>query len=48
MTEETQEILMKSAAVVLYIGLGAIVSWIFFYLKRRDLFGGYIGGPAPA
>ena len=24
--------------------LGAFLGWIFFYFKRRDLLGGYIGG----
>lgn len=26
------------------IFLGAFISWIFYYLKKRDLFGGFIGG----
>ena len=35
---------MKLFAVAIYLGLGALVSWIYYYMKRRDLFGGYIGG----
>jgi len=31
-------------AIVIYLSLGALVSYIFYSLKRRDLFGGYIGG----
>ncbi len=31
-------------AIAIFLGLGAIVSFIFYTLKRRDLFGGYIGG----
>lgn len=31
-------------AIAIFLGLGAIVSLIFYTLKRRDLFGGYIGG----
>jgi len=31
-------------AIVLYVGLGAAVAFIFYNWKRRDLFGGYIGG----
>ena len=31
-------------ATVLYIGLGVLVAFIFYNLKKRDLFGGYIGG----
>jgi uncharacterized membrane protein YeaQ/YmgE (transglycosylase-associated protein family) len=26
------------------IGIGAVMSWLFYSIKRRDLFGGYIGG----
>lgn len=29
---------------LVYIALGAAVSWFFFYLKRLDLFGGFLGG----
>ncbi len=32
--------------IVLYIGLGAMVAFIFYNFKKRDLFGGYIGGLA--
>lgn len=44
MSDELTNILMKILAIAIYIGLGAIVSWIFFSLKKRDLFGGFIGG----
>lgn len=36
--------LMKLLAIAIYIAVGALVSWIFYSLKRRDLFGGFIGG----
>lgn len=36
--------LMKLLAIAIYIAMGALVSWIFYNLKRRDLFGGFIGG----
>ena len=36
--------LMKLLAIVIYLAMGALVSWIFYSLKRRDLFGGFIGG----
>lgn len=36
--------LMKLLAIAIYIAMGALVSWIFYSLKRRDLFGGFIGG----
>ena len=35
-------VLLQSIAIILVIG--AIVAWIFYYWKMRDLFGGYIGG----
>jgi uncharacterized membrane protein YeaQ/YmgE (transglycosylase-associated protein family) len=31
-------------AVAIFLALGALVSFIFYSLQRRDLFGGYIGG----
>lgn len=44
MSDEIISFLMKLLAIVLYIGLGALVSWIYYNLKRKDLLGGYIGG----
>ena len=44
MSEEVTSFFMKILAIIIYLGLGAIVSWIFYYFKRRDLFGGFIGG----
>ncbi len=44
MSEELLNFMMKLAAIAIYIGLGLIVSWIYYFLKRRDLFGGFIGG----
>jgi uncharacterized membrane protein YeaQ/YmgE (transglycosylase-associated protein family) len=44
MSDALIQFLKNLLAIVIYIGLGAIVSWIFFVLKRRELFGGYIGG----
>ncbi|MFW5807630.1 MAG: hypothetical protein ACOCWH_01105 [Spirochaetota bacterium] len=29
-------------AVILFIGL--IVSWIFYFIRKRDIFGGFVGG----
>jgi uncharacterized membrane protein YeaQ/YmgE (transglycosylase-associated protein family) len=31
-------------AVLIFLALGALVAFIFYYMRRRDLFGGYIGG----
>jgi uncharacterized membrane protein len=33
---------------LVYIVLGALISWYFFYLRRDDLFGGYLGGAVVA
>jgi uncharacterized membrane protein YeaQ/YmgE (transglycosylase-associated protein family) len=44
MSDDLLNFFMKVLAIVIYLALGAFVSWIFFNIKRRDLFGGYIGG----
>lgn len=44
MSDDFSSFLMKLLAIVIYLALGAFVSWIFYNIKRRDLFGGYIGG----
>jgi len=44
MSEGFLSFLRVVKAIVLYVGLGAIVAFIFYSLKKRDLFGGYIGG----
>lgn len=44
MSDDLSSFLMKLLAIVIYLALGAFVSWIFYNIKRRDLFGGYIGG----
>lgn len=36
--------LMKLLAIAIYIAIGALISWIFYTLRRRDLFGGFVGG----
>jgi uncharacterized membrane protein YeaQ/YmgE (transglycosylase-associated protein family) len=46
MSDDLMNVLMKILAIAIYIGLGALVSWIFFSIKKRDLFGGFIGGMA--
>jgi uncharacterized membrane protein YeaQ/YmgE (transglycosylase-associated protein family) len=33
---------------MVYIALGAIISWFFYYLRRFDLFGGFLGGTVVA
>ena len=44
MSEKMILFLMRILALAVIIGLGALASWIFFYFKKRDLFGGFIGG----
>lgn len=31
-------------AILIFLAIGAIISFIFYFIRRRDLFGGYIGG----
>jgi len=44
MSEAVRSFLIVVKAIIVYIGIGALVAFIFYSLKRRDLFGGYIGG----
>ena len=44
MNEKVATFLMRLLALAIVIGIGALMSWIFYSVKRRDLFGGYIGG----
>ncbi|MFA5519160.1 MAG: hypothetical protein WDA74_07905 [Spirochaetota bacterium] len=44
MAEGIRSFLLVVKAIVIYIGIGAFVAFIFYNLKKRDLFGGYIGG----
>ena len=44
MSEGFLSFLRVVKAIVLYVGLGALVAFIFYNLRKRDLFGGYIGG----
>lgn len=41
---EGMNLLRKVISLVILIGLGAIVSAIFYYVRKKDLFGGFIGG----
>jgi len=38
------EFLTKLKALGIIVLIGAIMSYVYYNLKRRDLFGGYIGG----
>ena len=44
MSEGLRSFLMVLKAIVIYLAIGASVAFIFYNLKKKDLFGGYIGG----
>ena len=44
MSEGFLSFLKVVKVIILYLGLGALAAAYFYHLKRRDLFGGYIGG----
>ena len=44
MSEGLRSFLMVLKAIIIYLSIGAAVAFIFYNLKKRDLFGGYIGG----
>lgn len=46
MSAELMHILKTLIVIVVYLLIGASVAFLFFNLRRRDLFGGYIGGLA--
>jgi uncharacterized membrane protein YeaQ/YmgE (transglycosylase-associated protein family) len=44
MSPELRDFLLLLRALVITLAIGAAVAAVFFYIKRKDLFGGYIGG----
>jgi uncharacterized membrane protein YeaQ/YmgE (transglycosylase-associated protein family) len=44
MSEEILGFLKVVKAIALYLMLGALAAAYFYHLKKKDLFGGYIGG----
>lgn len=44
MSKELDDFLRLIISIFIYLGIGAVISWVFYYWKMRDLFGGYIGG----
>ena len=46
MVDALREILNTLKAIAIFVAIGALLSYIFYFLKRRDLFGGFIGGMA--
>ncbi|HON78444.1 MAG TPA: hypothetical protein PK544_08145 [Spirochaetota bacterium] len=44
MSQQIMDFLILLQSIGIYLAIGAVVAWIFYYMKVRDLFGGYIGG----
>lgn len=44
MVEGLRGFLNVLKAIVIFLALGGIVSFIYYSIRKRDLFGGYIGG----
>lgn len=44
MSDKVIDFFRKLLEFAIIIGIGALASWFFYTIKRRDLFGGYIGG----
>ena len=44
MSDGISNFLMKLLAIVIYLGIGALISMVFYNIKKKELFGGYIGG----
>ncbi len=44
MSETVRTIINIAKAIAINIGVGALLSFVFYYLKKKDLFGGYLGG----
>ncbi|OHD63623.1 MAG: hypothetical protein A2176_05675 [Spirochaetes bacterium RBG_13_51_14] len=42
MLEGLRDFLNVVKAIAIFLGLGAIVSFIYYNLRKRDLFGGYL------
>lgn len=44
MAEGLRSFLLILKAIAIFLSLGAIVSFVFYSIKKRDLFGGFAGG----
>ncbi|HPY03243.1 MAG TPA: hypothetical protein PL161_08470 [Spirochaetota bacterium] len=42
--EMIKDFLFRLLVIVVILGVGALSSWIFYHVKRKELFGGFIGG----
>jgi len=41
---KTEDFLWFLAGLIIILGIGAIMSWVYYSFMRRDLFGGFVGG----
>jgi uncharacterized membrane protein YeaQ/YmgE (transglycosylase-associated protein family) len=44
MSQGFMDFLILLRSIAIYLAIGGIMAWFFYYFKMRDLFGGYIGG----
>jgi uncharacterized membrane protein YeaQ/YmgE (transglycosylase-associated protein family) len=44
MSPEIRSFLLMMKAIAIILAIGAAVAFIFYNVRKRDLFGGYIGG----
>jgi uncharacterized membrane protein YeaQ/YmgE (transglycosylase-associated protein family) len=44
MSEEVKSFLWFIVGIIVIMGIGAVMSWVYYSLRRRDLFGGFVGG----
>ncbi len=44
MLEAGSGILKQLISIIVLVVLGAFISWIYYNLRKKDLFGGFIGG----
>jgi uncharacterized membrane protein YeaQ/YmgE (transglycosylase-associated protein family) len=44
MSDKVIYFLRKLLELAIIIGIGAVVSWFFYSIRKRDLIGGYVGG----
>lgn len=44
MSTKLIELLTNLIPFAIILGIGIVVSWIFYYIRKRDIFGGFVGG----
>jgi uncharacterized membrane protein YeaQ/YmgE (transglycosylase-associated protein family) len=41
---KTEDFLLFLVGLLLILGIGAVMAWVYYSLMKRDLFGGFVGG----